>query len=499
MPIDTPYNRSVTNQYNQLLRDKVAHEEATLQTVMPSPAGMYVNGYEPVMVGSGVGLYKKGKSCPKGHEVCTCGSGSAHGAGKAHGISATICGSGSAHGEYDRVVGGNNLGLVPAVRVELALGAGMRGDATSKHGCLDMYQTFAHGGMSFNDRLAQSGIRNPDNEPPRICPRDMSEASIRCREGNKPPRRAGPKMPKKQDGTLYHKSMGGVRRVDPNERRRDTSFDKPRDGTISYKSMGGVSAAHYHRHRHLAAENANKSKALRQLGNGLAHGGKKGKKGKKGKSGFNIKDIGRTLDAVDSSLGIADKLGVLGHGMAHGRISKSNKNPLSSGTDKKKKESSFTLENLVKGIETAEKVGNAFEKVGNLGSKAYKGVMSLFGKGRTADKGRIAKFNQGIDVLRKGKTSYDSLKDTIDAVENFKGGFKPKRGSLGGEPRKLSNNPFVKSYVNDYNRHMASNGFGKAHGKAHGGNRHEVVRQVMNEKGLSMIEASKYVKAHNLY
>jgi hypothetical protein len=32
-----------------------------------------------------------------------------------------------------------------------------------------------------------------------------------------------------------------------------------------------------------------------------------------------------------------------------------------------------------------------------------------------------------------------------------------------------------------------------------GGNRHEVVKQVMDEKGLSMIEASKYVKAHNLY
>lgn len=29
--------------------------------------------------------------------------------------------------------------------------------------------------------------------------------------------------------------------------------------------------------------------------------------------------------------------------------------------------------------------------------------------------------------------------------------------------------------------------------------RGEIVRQVMNEKGLSMIEASKYVKEHNLY
>jgi hypothetical protein len=405
MPIDTPYNRSVTNQYNQLLRDKVAHEEATYQTVMPSPAGMYVNGYEPVMVGSGVGLYKKGKSCPKGHEVCTCGSGSAHGAGMGHGYDRVVgglkdglftvngirvgrtfapgFGFGSAHG--------GNLGLEPAVRVELALGAGMRGDATSKHGCLDMYEAYAHGG--------------------RICNRDMSEASIRCREGNKPPTRNAPKMPKRQDGTLYH------------------------------KSVGGVSAAHYHRHRGLAPENARRTLALRQLGNGEG-----GKRGRKGKSGFNLKSIGRTLDAIDSGLGIADKLGVLGHG----------KSPLSSDPDnkkKKKKESSFTVDNLIKGIETAEKVGNAFEKVGNLGSKAYKGVMGLFGRGKIADK-----FNQGVDVLRKGKTSYDSVKDTINAVEKFKG-----------------------------------------NGKAHGKSRSEIVKGVMKKLGCSMIDASKHVKAHGLY
>lgn len=290
MPIDTPYNRMVTERYNKILRDKVEHEEATFQTVMPSPAGYDNNGYEPRMLGSGVGLYKKNKVCPKGHEVCSCGSGSAHGAG----ISATLCGQ----GECDRIVGGNNFGLLPAVRVELALGAGMRGDATSKHGCLDMYESFNHGG--------------------RMCPMDMSQSSIACREGNRPPRRTAPRMPK----------IGKVE--------------------------GGVSAAHYHRHRGLAPENANRNKALRQLGNG--EGGRRGRK-----------------KPVSSKPPAPPK--------------------------KEEPKSIYTLENLEKGINTAEKVGNVLgkvvpmvegvaSKVGEYGSKAYQGIKGLFGRGSAHGKGK---------------------------------------------------------------------------------------------------------------
>ena len=462
MPIDTPYNRMVTNEYNQLLRNKVAHEEATYQTVMPSPAGMYVNGYEPVMMGSGVGLYKK--ECPKGHAVCSCPSGA--------GISATICGSGRAHGagEYDRVVGGMNRGLEPAVRVEMALGAGMRGDATSKHGCLDMYQAYAHGGMSFNDRLMQSGMMGHYQQPVN-CPRDMSASSIACREGNRPPRRSGPKMPKKTDGTLYHKGVGGRRVANKGQ---------------AYNRL-------------LAQEHGNKNKALRQLGNG--EGGRRGRpptgrKGKKGKPGFSFMDAVDTVNAVDSGLNIADRIGLLGEGSAHGRIKKGNKSPLSSGPkkDEKKKDSMYTLDNLVKGIETAEKVGNAVEKVGNLGSKAWSGIKGLFGKGSA----------HGL----------------------AHGGFKPQRGSLSGEKRQMSNNPMVKVFANDYKRHMASKGKGSAHGRAHGGrqtipaedrhaeavrgkvangrahggkSRSEIVKDIMKKMGMAMCEASKYVKQHGLY
>jgi hypothetical protein len=42
-------------------------------------------------------------------------------------------------------------------------------------------------------------------------------------------------------------------------------------------------------------------------------------------------------------------------------------------------------------------------------------------------------------------------------------------------------------------------GGGRSGGGKPKNNRHEIVRKVMHEKGLSMIEASKYVKAHNLY
>ena len=119
MPIDTPYNRMVTDKYNALIRDKVDHEMDTLQTVLPAPAGFDVNGYNPKVMGSGVGVYHKGD----GDRVV--GSG----------ISATLCGHGNARG-------GANLGLQPAVRVELALGAGLRGNRTSKHGCLDRHEEF---------------------------------------------------------------------------------------------------------------------------------------------------------------------------------------------------------------------------------------------------------------------------------------------------------------------------------------------------------------------
>jgi len=347
MPIDTPYNRMVTEKYNQILRDKVDHEEATLQTVMPSPAGMYVNGYEPVMVGSGVGLYKKNRICPKGHKVCSCDDGLS-GSGKAHGISATLCG----RGECDRVVGGNNLGLEPNVRVALALGAGMRGDATSKHGCLDMYEKFNNG-------------------------------------------------PKLTDGTLYH------------------------------KSIGGLTGQQHHRHRHLASENVNKNKALRMLGNG--EGGRRGRKN----------PLSSKPPANQGRKGQAPP-------------------------PKKEEPSIYTLENLEKGVNAVEKVGNVIGKVTPMFEGAYNYGKKFFG-GRPHE--------NMVKQMRESKRKTEERK------------AREGKGKAHGATKTIRNE----------DRHAERVRGVRASGKAHGKTRCEIVREVMNKMGCSMIEASKHVKANGLY
>jgi hypothetical protein len=362
MPIDTPFNRRVTDQYNKLLRDKVEHEEATLQTVMPSPAGMYVNGYEPVMVGSGVGIYKKGKSCPMGHDVCTCGSGSAH--GSAHG-------AGSAHGQYDRVVGGANLGLIPAVRVELALGAGMRGDATSKHGCLDRHEEFCHGGR---------------------------------RHGNK--------------GQAYN--------------------------------------------RLLAEENANKNKALRQLGNGEGGKGSKGFKPRKTKPAKQPKPAKpakqpKPAKAPRQSTTV-NKTYVRNYHNAPAKESSPKKEQSPKKEEPKKEEpkkSIYTLENLEKGFNTAERIGNTIGKVAPMVQGAYNFGKQLFG-------------------YAKGK-----------AHGKAHGGFALSKQNI--------------QHLNHKEKERKEREAKKGKGKSHGKTRCEIVRQVMNKLGCSMIEASKHVKANGLY
>jgi hypothetical protein len=137
----------VANQYNDMNRAKIAHEMATYQTVMPSPAGAFVNGYEPV-VGSGVGVYEKGD----GDRVV--GSGNARGGcNECHGGAYRNPTDLShleqyKHRELGPKQGFGNLGLQPDVRVALALGAGLRGNRTSKHGCLDRHDEFNNSGKS---------------------------------------------------------------------------------------------------------------------------------------------------------------------------------------------------------------------------------------------------------------------------------------------------------------------------------------------------------------
>ena len=112
MPIDTPYNRKVANEFNKMNRAKVSYLDHTLQDVIETPVGKFAvpsfTGDNMMIgvnraVGSGMGMYVKGgaKPCPKGHAVCKCG--------------------------------GNNPGVNPKVRMELALGAGHMNGSIPNH------------------------------------------------------------------------------------------------------------------------------------------------------------------------------------------------------------------------------------------------------------------------------------------------------------------------------------------------------------------------------
>jgi hypothetical protein len=106
----------VADQYNAMNRAKVAYlDNHYLDSGSSgSPAGLYVTGYEPLRVGSGVGMYKKTRDCPTGSgQLCTC-----------------------ENREFKRAVGGN-AGLNPNVRASLALGAGIKGNRIQRHGTLE--------------------------------------------------------------------------------------------------------------------------------------------------------------------------------------------------------------------------------------------------------------------------------------------------------------------------------------------------------------------------
>jgi len=112
MPIDSPYNRKVAAEFNKMNRAKVSYLDHTLQDVIETPIGKFAvpsfTGDNMMMgvnrtVGGGMGSYIKGgaKPCPKGHAVCKCG--------------------------------GNNAGVNPKTRMELALGAGHMNGSVPDH------------------------------------------------------------------------------------------------------------------------------------------------------------------------------------------------------------------------------------------------------------------------------------------------------------------------------------------------------------------------------
>jgi hypothetical protein len=211
MPIDTPYNRMIADQYNAMNRAKVAYVDNNYIDTLGSPAGYATTGFEPRRVGSGVGMYKKTAECPKGHEVCNCGmgSGNARGAGNARG-------RGNARG-------GNNVGLNPNVRASLALGAGLKATTTQRHGTLDQKQ------MTSDMSMLASGEAH-------------GISATHCGRGNARGKARGPARGKAQGGDLKDWWEKGKKAVEVGKQIYDVgkkAYDVGKEGYDLYKKVRG--------------------------------------------------------------------------------------------------------------------------------------------------------------------------------------------------------------------------------------------------------------------
>jgi hypothetical protein len=252
MPIDTPYNRMIADQYNAMNRAKVAYVDNNYIDTVGSPAGYATTGYEPRRVGSGVGMYKKTAECPKGHEVCNCGmgSGNARGAGKARG----------------NARGGNNIGLNPNVRASLALGAGLKATTTQRHGTLDQKQmTNAMSAMESLGSGEAHGI-----------------SATLCGRGNARGNARGPARGKAQGGDLKDWWEKGKKAVEVGKQIYDVgkkAYDVGKEGYDLYKKVRGNGGTggyvptqqQYHSERH-------RGRVAHGEARGEAHGEAHGKK-----------------------------------------------------------------------------------------------------------------------------------------------------------------------------------------------------------------------------
>jgi hypothetical protein len=212
---------------------------------------------------------------------------------------------------------------------------------------------------------------------------------------------------------------------------------KKTDGTLYHKSVGGYSAAHHHRHRNELQANArNQNKATRVLANasGKAHGGKKGFK----------------------------------NPLSSKPPAKAPRKGQAPPPPPKKEESMYTLENLEKGINTVEKVGNTIGKVVPMVEGAYNYGKKLFG------------FAKGQTIPAEERHAHR----VRGQVASGKAHGKAHGGRYNDGRNRFGENRFAVK---------------KGKGKAHGKTRCEIVREVMNKMGCSMIEASKHVKANGLY
>ena len=423
MPIDTPYNRMVTDKYNALIRDKVDHEMDTLQTVLPAPAGFDVNGYNPKVMGSGVGVYHKGdgeRAVGSGISATLCGHGNARGGNMADWYTSS---TGNYSG-YGSARGGANLGLQPAVRVELALGAGLRGNRTSKHGCLDKHEEFNGSGK-------------------KDCP--LGHEVCSCGSGSARGNARG--------GFLGIDKLLGLLGAGAESGHVDGGFLKDILGMFGMGSARGNARGGF-----LGID-----KLLGLLGAGAESGHVDG--------GF-LKDI----------------LGMFGMGSARGGKGLKIKAPKKSAPKKP----------AFKPTKKAKK-----EEPKKEAKKSLLSRLPSFGDTVKGIEEGVKGIEKAVDIGQKiapiAKAAYDYVKPKAAPA--------PAQAPA-PEPAPDAEAPAGsgKRGVSRRHRHAAVRGVsangkaqGKAQGKAHGKSRATIVKEIMKKMALPLIEASKYVKAHNLY
>lgn len=146
--------------------------------------------------------------------------------------------------------------------------------------------------------------------------------------------------------------------------------------------------------------------------------------------------------------------------------------------------------------------GGSLRGYGVSGGCSTAGVCDCKGSGMSAGVMEYKKKGKGVSggASKVGLTSMAVVHENKKMGKGVSGGANMKNllgkdghGTYKGGAIQSSKMSEVKAYNEKLNTE-GSIGAGKKRG-----NRAEIVKKVMNEKGMSMIEASKYVKANNLY
>lgn len=157
------------------------------------------------------------------------------------------------------------------------------------------------------------------------------------------------------------------------------------------------------------------------------------------------------------------------------------------------------MKDLGRGVKTISKnpvVRQVGQELLREGLKTGKEALLSYAKGSKSGAGR------------KRSNSEESLESMVEMVRPMEAAVSKGKGKKGGKFnigkmfKSIVKNPIVKEVGKELLKEGIKTGVKAiASGAGQGGRqkRAEIVKRVMREKGLKMIEASKYVKAHGLY